>query len=529
MGVVHAARHPHLGEVALKVLAPDLLDRAALERLRREVQALVRLDHPHVARLLDVGLDGPRPYIAMVRVDGESLAARLRRGPLPVDEAARIAAALAAALEHAHGRGVLHRDVKPANVLLERATCRPVLIDFGLSRVALAGPLTVTGEVVGTPAFMAPEQATGDPAAPLGPATDVYGLGATLHAMLTGAPPFAGATALAVLAKVLEEPPPPASRARPGLDPALERLVLECLAKDPGARPTPGVLAARLARWAAPPRRARRRRPRLAVLVTTLALGATVVAAGAVVVAWPAPPATAAPPPVDDPPAPPAPEAAPAPAPLTVPAVDEETSALLAEYEAAPTPALAVALGQRLYAARRFAEAVGLLEQAVASGEVDWRARFALAGTLRGLRRDEEALAQYRLARTDPFYAGFFAHLREAEALLDLGRAGEAFALLVEALEGPDGERARADAQVLAALAQAAVLTGDPGLGLDLAERSLAGRPDWPRARLARAEALVALGRTEEARPLALELAREAAAFPGVQRLIDALGLPHPR
>jgi tetratricopeptide (TPR) repeat protein len=258
MGVVYAATHPTLGDVALKVMLPQAFaDPSALERFAREAQAVARLDHAGLARVLDAGREGATPYVAMRFVAGEPLDARLRRGPPSQEEAARLAEALALALGHAHQRGVLHRDVKPSNVIVD-PTGAPVLVDFGLARVARADRLTATGELLGTPSYMAPEQATGAAPATVGPAADVYGLGATLYELLAGAPPFVGPSVMSVLEKVLVEAPAPPSRARPDLDPALERLVLACLEKDPAARPGIDALALALAAW----RRGRARRER---------------------------------------------------------------------------------------------------------------------------------------------------------------------------------------------------------------------------------------------------------------------------
>jgi len=262
MGTVWRARDPQGGRlVALKLIAvPHAADPDVLERFRIEARATARLKHPHVVAVIDGGFEGPYPYLALELVEGESLAARLgRQGPLPERQAARLVAKVARGVAAAHAVGVLHRDLKPENVLVDREG-EPRLTDFGLARELWRGErgLTVTGEVLGTPATMAPEQAMGDPRA-IGPAADVYGLGALLYAALTGRPPFEGANPMSVLFAVTTEPPAPPSTHRPGLDPGLEALCLRCLAKDPAERPgSARALAEALEAWAPaapPPRR----------------------------------------------------------------------------------------------------------------------------------------------------------------------------------------------------------------------------------------------------------------------------------
>ncbi|RMG18143.1 MAG: hypothetical protein D6731_02805 [Planctomycetota bacterium] len=239
MGVVYLAREPGLNRpVALKLLLGTGAEEAA--RFCREALALAALRHRNIVSVHAADLHRGRPWIAMDWVEGESLAARVaREGPLPEPEAARIAAELADALAAAHRRGLLHRDVKPANVLLRAHDGRVLLTDFGLARGAenARERLTRTGQLLGTPSYMAPEQVEGDPVA-VGPAVDVYGLGATLYHCLTGKPPFAAKNPLALLRAVLERSPLPPARARPGLDPDLNELCLACLEKEPARRPT---------------------------------------------------------------------------------------------------------------------------------------------------------------------------------------------------------------------------------------------------------------------------------------------------
>ncbi len=249
MGVVHVAHDPDLGrDVALKVVLAAGADPTAGPRLLREAEAAARLSHPGIVRVLDVGLLDGLPYLAMELVDGPTLSSVLERdGPLAPAEAARIGAGLARALEHAHAQGVVHRDLKPANVLLAGPGRDPKIVDFGLAKDAEASgaTLTMTGEILGTPPFMAPEQADGSGKRADGKA-DVYALGATLHAMLTGVPPFQATSTLGLLTRVLTEQPKPPSARRPGISPALDRLVLRCLEKQPARRPTAGEVAAAL-------------------------------------------------------------------------------------------------------------------------------------------------------------------------------------------------------------------------------------------------------------------------------------------
>lgn len=211
MGAVYLAHEAGLDrDVAIKVLPPERTATAAtLERFRREARTAARLSHPHIVPLHAFGEQGDTAYYVMGYVRGESLAARLHReGPLPEVEVRRITIALAEALQHAHEQGVVHRDVKPDNVLLEEGSGRPLLTDFGIARGEFVGDhLTGTGSILGTPDFMSPEQAAGRP--DVDARSDVYSLGVTAYAMLSGRLPFEARTPGEALARRLTEDPSP--------------------------------------------------------------------------------------------------------------------------------------------------------------------------------------------------------------------------------------------------------------------------------------------------------------------------------
>ncbi|RMG09329.1 MAG: serine/threonine protein kinase, partial [Planctomycetota bacterium] len=237
MGVVYAARDERLGRlVALKLLAAGFDDERAAARLRREAEALGRLRHPGVVPVHDFFLWQGRPCLVLEFVPGGSLEARLRaEGGLPLGDALRVLSAVADAVAAAHASGLLHRDLKAANVLL-RSDGRAVVTDFGLARELASARerLTRTGELLGTPGSMAPEQARGGE---VDERTDVYGLGALLFEALTGRPPFVGKSPLAVLDQVVRAPAPAPSELRAGLPPAVDRLCARALAKSPEDRP----------------------------------------------------------------------------------------------------------------------------------------------------------------------------------------------------------------------------------------------------------------------------------------------------
>ncbi|MFD8637002.1 protein kinase [Streptomyces sp. NPDC059533] len=223
-------------QVAVKVLARPG-DRVLTTRLLAEARAAAAFSDPHVVAVHDVGegqLGGvPSVFLVMELVDGRPLSEVLHEGPLPVDDVVRWGEQICQALEAAHRAGVVHRDVKPSNVLIT-GTGRMKLCDFGIARRAVATQgLTATGAAIGTPGYMAPEQIRGDT---VGPATDLYALGCLLYELLTGLPPFTG-EALSVLSRHLERTPISVRERRPEVPVALDRLVGQLLAKDPGQRP----------------------------------------------------------------------------------------------------------------------------------------------------------------------------------------------------------------------------------------------------------------------------------------------------
>ena len=319
LGVVFRARGPDGGQVALKLL---LVGGSASDTQRRrfgqEVHALTRLRHPTVVRVLDAGEHRRVPWLATEWIDGESLEARLTRaGPLDPREAARLVARLARAIEACHAQGVLHRDLKPGNVLLRAGSGEPVLIDFGLAgelqRDTGRSALTVTGQLMGSPAWWPPEQAHGDRGA-IGPRSDVYGLGALLYGALSGAPLHRGESMQEVLL-ALERGPAPLRELAPGVPARLEAICARALRPLPAERhPSAAALAAELEQWAAaaaaPPARWRLG----SALAPVVLVGLGLVGSLLIATAAPTPPApspTPAPPPPPPPPSPPSPPLAP--------------------------------------------------------------------------------------------------------------------------------------------------------------------------------------------------------------------------
>ena len=241
MSEVWAAEDLELGRtVALKLLGPA----ADPARFEREARAAAALSHPNVNQLFDYGEWGGRPYMVLELLGGGTLEDRLREGrPLADAETARIAREIAFGLAHAHERGLVHRDLKPANVLFD-ADGRAKIADFGIARMGGAGTLTEAGTLLGTAAYISPEQAAGEPATA---ASDVYSFGVILFRMLTGRLPFEAEEPLELVTMHRDAPPPPVASYRPDAPPRLAQLADASLAKDPGARPPDGsALAAAL-------------------------------------------------------------------------------------------------------------------------------------------------------------------------------------------------------------------------------------------------------------------------------------------
>jgi serine/threonine-protein kinase len=236
MGVVYKARQTGLNRVvALKTIRPGCLSSAEdLQRFRTEAEATAGLQHPHVVPIHEVGEVDGQYFYSMDYIDGPSLAQRLAAGPLPGQLAARYVLGVARAIQYAHRHGILHRDLKPSNILLD-ADDQPHVADFGLARKIGDTGQTRTGAIVGTPSYMAPEQAAGKNRE-LGPACDVYGLGAVLYELLTGRPPFKSDTPLDTLMQVVERDPAPPRLLNAKIDRDLEAIVLKCLEKDPARR-----------------------------------------------------------------------------------------------------------------------------------------------------------------------------------------------------------------------------------------------------------------------------------------------------
>ena len=250
MGVVYQARHLRLDRVvALKmILAGGHAGEAELARFRTEAEAVARLQHPNIVQIFEVGEHADLPYFSLEFCGGGGLDKKLNGTPLPPRAAAALLEKLARAMQAAHDKGVVHRDLKPANVLLAEGG-EPKITDFGLAKKLDADGQTQTGAVMGTPSYMAPEQAAGK-TKELGPACDVYALGAILYECLTGRPPFKGSTMLDTLAQVLADDPVPPRKLQSNAPRDLETICLKCLEKDPARRYGSALaLAEDLERW----------------------------------------------------------------------------------------------------------------------------------------------------------------------------------------------------------------------------------------------------------------------------------------
>ncbi len=257
IGTVYRARQVGLDlVVALKVIRPDAVSSDQLPRFHEEVRVIAQLNHPSVVPILDVGEWQPLPggakipFLASEYVAGGSLASRMLAGPMPWIEAVRLVETLARAMDVCHARGIVHGNLKPANVLLGEGGL-PRVNDFALPGRSERGlRRMLAGLVPGTFAYMAPEQA--DVKNEFGPAVDVYALGAILYHLLVGRPPFSGTTPHQTLTMVVNNPPPSLSEIVVDLTPELDALVLRCLAKSPGGRPGSALELAEELRRVAP-------------------------------------------------------------------------------------------------------------------------------------------------------------------------------------------------------------------------------------------------------------------------------------
>ena len=253
MGAVYRAEDPQLSRVVAvkfpRLDTPSQEHGRAVQRFLREARAAARVRHPHICPIYDVGEEGGWPYVVMALVEGPSLAQRLSHGRYDdLQAAAALAGQVAEALAAVHSCGIVHRDLKPANILLD-ADGRAMLTDFGLAYPSDdAEHLTAAGVVVGTPAYMAPEQASGE-SSRVGPAADLYSLGVVLYQMVAGRLPYEGPR-MGVLARILSEAPRPPSHFRPALDRGLEAVILRAMARRPEDRfPNGLAFAEALRRW----------------------------------------------------------------------------------------------------------------------------------------------------------------------------------------------------------------------------------------------------------------------------------------
>ena len=316
MGVVYKARQVTLNRpVALKMIsAGEFASPVVVQRFHREAEAAANLHHPNIIPIYETGEIQGQHYLSMALIEGIGLDEYIKRAGVEVglpgkngrsvsrmrqEEIARLLAKVARAVDHAHQHGVLHRDLKPGNILVDQ-NGEPHLADFGLAKVLGRGDssLTVTGAIMGTPSFMAPEQAAGKGKS-ITTAADVYSLGAILYAMLTGVPPFRGDTPVETLRQVIEQEPKPPSTLREGIDSDLATIAMKCLEKEPQRRySTASALAEDLERWSRKePIQARsihtterfwrwcRRNPRVAALSGAVSLLLLLLTLGSIIVA----------------------------------------------------------------------------------------------------------------------------------------------------------------------------------------------------------------------------------------------------
>jgi serine/threonine protein kinase len=295
MGEVYKAADIRLNRtVAIKVLPARFSEDAEMkQRFEREAQTIAALNHPNICTLYDVGQQDGAEFLVMEYLEGETLAARIARGPMPLDEALKVAIAIADALDKAHGKGVTHRDLKPGNIMITDGGAK--LLDFGLAKLRQqASPMnpsssdptsantTTPGAILGTMQYMAPEQLEGKEA---DARTDIFAFGAVLYEMVSGKRAFEGKSRAHLIAAIVSADPEPLSKERPEAPPALDFLVKRCLAKDPEERlQTAWDLLAQL-RWIAEggtetgmpvPAAAHRRRPARLALVAAAVVAAVV-------------------------------------------------------------------------------------------------------------------------------------------------------------------------------------------------------------------------------------------------------------
>ena len=240
MGTVYKARQKSLGRlVALKVLREDAREKPDRQlRFRAEAEAIAQLHHPNIVRIYEVGEHEGIPYLALEYIDGETLATLLEHSPMSVPDATRTCKILGQAISAAHSRGIIHRDLKPSNVLMEttkKSNFIPRITDFGLAKRLDQQGLTQTGDVLGTPSYMAPEQAQGQ-SGTVSSSVDIYALGVILYEMLTGRPPFRGPTPIDTIRQAVSEEPVPPSLLTSRIPRDLETICLQCLKKEPNRR-----------------------------------------------------------------------------------------------------------------------------------------------------------------------------------------------------------------------------------------------------------------------------------------------------
>jgi serine/threonine protein kinase len=238
MGVVYKARQKSLDRtVALKVLGGDHLQNPVLlARFLTEARTVASLSHPNIVNVFQIGQEGPWHYFVMEFIDGETLEGIAKKRPIPIAWAVNVMVPVAEAVHYAHGAGVIHRDLKPGNIMTDRFG-RPMVMDFGIAKsVSKPSSLTQEGTIVGTPAFMSPEQA-GDDMSIVGPLSDVYSLGAVLYKLLAGKAPFDEGSFLKTVLKVISpDPPTPIRQLRADVPALLEQICMKCLSKRPADR-----------------------------------------------------------------------------------------------------------------------------------------------------------------------------------------------------------------------------------------------------------------------------------------------------